>query len=71
VSHSIVQVYIWSRAYDRAREGIRQWRAEVPGNKYPLYFAPLPTMMSDDWKEAKPDRVYSRGARETPSIRMA
>jgi DNA-binding winged helix-turn-helix (wHTH) protein/tetratricopeptide (TPR) repeat protein len=53
VSHSIVQVYIWSRDYDRAREGIRQWRAEVPGNKYPLYFAPLPAMMSDDWKEAK------------------
>ena len=53
VSHSIVQVYIWSRDYDRAREGIRQWRAEVPGNKYPLYFAPLPAMMSEDWKEAK------------------
>jgi len=53
VSHSIVQVYIWSRDYDRARESIRQWRAEVPGNKYPLYFAPLPAMMSADWKEAK------------------
>lgn len=51
VSHSIVQVYIWSRGYDRAREGIRQWRAEVPGNKY--YFAPLPAMVSDDWTEAK------------------
>ena len=53
VSHSIVQVYIWNHDYDLAREGIRQWRAGVPGNKYPLYFAPLPAMMTGDWKEAK------------------
>jgi tetratricopeptide (TPR) repeat protein len=53
VSHGIAQVYIWRRDYDRVREGIRQWRAEVPGNKYPAYFAPLPAMTSDDWKESK------------------
>jgi DNA-binding winged helix-turn-helix (wHTH) protein/tetratricopeptide (TPR) repeat protein len=53
VSHSIVQVYIWNQDYDLAHEGIRQWRAEVPGNKYPLYFAPLLAMMDGDWKEAK------------------
>ena len=28
------------------------WRAESPGNKYPLYFAPYPAMMTGDWKEA-------------------
>jgi DNA-binding winged helix-turn-helix (wHTH) protein/tetratricopeptide (TPR) repeat protein len=53
VSHSIVQVYIWNREYDLAREEIRAWRTESPGNKYPVYFAPQPAMMTGDWKEAK------------------
>ena len=53
VNHSIVQVYIWSREYDLAREEIRAWRTENPGNKYPVYFAPQPAMMTGDWKEAK------------------
>jgi DNA-binding winged helix-turn-helix (wHTH) protein/tetratricopeptide (TPR) repeat protein len=53
VSHSIVQVYIWSREYDLAREEIRAWRAESPGNKYPVYYAPQLAMMKGEWKEAK------------------
>jgi tetratricopeptide (TPR) repeat protein len=53
VSHSIVQVHIWSREYDLARDEVQAWRAESPGNKYPLYFAPQPGMMTGDWKEAK------------------
>jgi DNA-binding winged helix-turn-helix (wHTH) protein/tetratricopeptide (TPR) repeat protein len=53
VNHSIVQVYIWSREYDLAREEIQAWRAENPGNKYPVYFAPQPAMMTGDWREAK------------------
>jgi DNA-binding winged helix-turn-helix (wHTH) protein/Tfp pilus assembly protein PilF len=53
VSHSIVQVYIWNREYDLAREEIRAWRTESPGNKYPLYFAPQLAMMTGDWSEAK------------------
>jgi DNA-binding winged helix-turn-helix (wHTH) protein/tetratricopeptide (TPR) repeat protein len=53
VNHSIVQVYIWSREYDLAGEEIRAWRAENPGNKYPIYFAPQPAMMTGDWKEAR------------------
>jgi DNA-binding winged helix-turn-helix (wHTH) protein/tetratricopeptide (TPR) repeat protein len=53
VNHSIVQVYIWSREYDLAREEIRAWRTENPRNKYPVYFAPQPAMMTGDWKEAK------------------
>jgi DNA-binding winged helix-turn-helix (wHTH) protein/tetratricopeptide (TPR) repeat protein len=53
VSHSIVQVYIWNREYDLAREEIREWRTESPGNKYPLYFAPQLAMMTEDWTEAK------------------
>jgi DNA-binding winged helix-turn-helix (wHTH) protein/tetratricopeptide (TPR) repeat protein len=53
VSHSIVQVYMWSREYDLAREEIRAWRTESPGNKYPVYFAPHAAMMTGDWKEAK------------------
>ena len=53
VSPSIVQVYIWSREYELAREEIQAWRAESPGNKYAIYFAPQPAMMTGDWKEAK------------------
>jgi len=53
VSHSIVQVYVWNREYELAREEIETWRAESPRNKYPVYFAPQPAMMTRDWKEAK------------------
>jgi DNA-binding winged helix-turn-helix (wHTH) protein/tetratricopeptide (TPR) repeat protein len=53
VSHSIVQVYIWNQEYDLAREELQAWRTENPGNKYPIYFAPQPAMMTGDWKEAK------------------
>jgi len=53
VSSSIVQVYIWSQQYELAREEIQAWRAESPGNKYAIYFAPQPAMMTEDWKEAK------------------
>jgi DNA-binding winged helix-turn-helix (wHTH) protein/tetratricopeptide (TPR) repeat protein len=53
ISHSIVQVYIWNREYDLAREEIQAWREENPTNKYPLYFAPLRAMMTGDLKEAK------------------
>jgi TolB-like protein len=53
VSHSIVQVYVWNREYDLAREEIQAWRAENPNNKYPVYFAPQLAMMTGDLKEAK------------------
>jgi hypothetical protein len=53
LSHSVVQVYVWSREYDLAREEIAAWRTENPENKYPLYFAPQPAMMTGDWTEAK------------------
>ena len=53
ISHSILQVYIWSREYDLAREEIQAWRANSPGNKYPIYFAPQPAMMTGNWDEAK------------------
>src|SRR5258708_39794011 len=52
VSPSIVQVYVWNREYESARQVIQAWRAESPGNKYPVYFAPFPAMMTGDWKEA-------------------
>lgn len=52
VSHSITQVYIWNRECDLARKEIEAWRAENPGNKYPVYFAPQLAMMTGDWKEA-------------------
>ncbi|MGZ4731391.1 MAG: TPR end-of-group domain-containing protein, partial [Terriglobales bacterium] len=53
ISHSILQVYIWNQEHERAREEIQAWRAESPANKYPMYFAPQPAMMTGDWKEAK------------------
>src|SRR5579859_5446029 len=53
VSHSIVHVYIWNQQYDAAREELQAWRAENPGNKYPIYYAPQPALMTGDWKEAK------------------
>jgi tetratricopeptide (TPR) repeat protein len=53
ISHSIVQVYVWNQEYDLAREEIQAWRAENPSNKYPLYFASQPAMMTGDLKEAK------------------
>jgi len=53
VSPSIVQVYVWNQEYDLAREEIRAWRLENPGNKYAIYFAPYPAMMTGHWDEAK------------------
>lgn len=53
VSHSIVQVHVWNREYDLAREEIQAWRTENPGNKYPIYFATQLAMMTGDLKEAK------------------
>ena len=53
VSHSIVHVHIWNQEYDAAREELQAWRAENPGNKYPIYYAPQPAIMTGDWKEAK------------------
>ncbi|HET8891269.1 MAG TPA: winged helix-turn-helix domain-containing protein [Candidatus Angelobacter sp.] len=53
VSPSIVQVYVWNQEYDMAREAIAAWRAESPGNKYAIYFAPYPAMMTGTWDEAK------------------
>jgi len=52
VSPSIVQVYVWSQEYELAREEIHAWRRESPSNKYAIYFAPQPAMMTGDWKEA-------------------
>ncbi|MGB7846936.1 MAG: winged helix-turn-helix domain-containing protein [Candidatus Acidiferrum sp.] len=53
VSHSVLQVHIWNQEYDLAREEIQAWRAENPGNKYPVCFAPVPPMMTGNWKEAE------------------
>lgn len=52
VSPSIVQVYVWNQEYDSARQQIQVWRAESPNNKYSLYFASFPAIMTGDWKEA-------------------
>jgi len=53
VSHSVVQVYLWKMEFEPAAEELQAWRAENPGNKYPIYFAPKLAIMKEDWKEAK------------------
>lgn len=53
VNHSVVQVYVWNHELDLAREEIQAWRAENPGNKYAIYFAPQPALMTGDWNEAR------------------
>jgi DNA-binding winged helix-turn-helix (wHTH) protein/tetratricopeptide (TPR) repeat protein len=53
VSHSVVQVYLWSQQYERAREELERWRQESPTNKYAIYFGPQPHIMAGDWKQAK------------------
>ena len=53
LSHSVVQVYMWSGQFDLAKEQIRLWRSESPGNKYPVYFAPQPAIMRKNWREAR------------------
>jgi DNA-binding winged helix-turn-helix (wHTH) protein/tetratricopeptide (TPR) repeat protein len=65
VSSSIVQVYVWSQEYDLARQQIEVWRAESPGNKYAVYFAPIPAMMTGDWKEAS--RLMEEAMRLVPN----
>jgi DNA-binding winged helix-turn-helix (wHTH) protein/tetratricopeptide (TPR) repeat protein len=65
VSPSIVQVYVWSQEYDLARQQIQIWRAESPANKYALYFAPYPAMMTEDWKEAS--RLMEEALQFVPS----
>jgi DNA-binding winged helix-turn-helix (wHTH) protein/tetratricopeptide (TPR) repeat protein len=64
VSTSIVQVYIWGQEYDRARQRIQLWRAESPGHKYPLYFAPYVAMMTGEWEEA--DRLMAEALSLVP-----
>jgi tetratricopeptide (TPR) repeat protein len=53
VSPSIVQVYVWNQEYDAAREAIQAWREESPGNKYAIYFAAYPAIMTGAWDDAK------------------
>jgi DNA-binding winged helix-turn-helix (wHTH) protein/tetratricopeptide (TPR) repeat protein len=53
VSHSIVQAYVWSCQYDKAREENEAWRAESPTNKYPIYFALNLAMLTESWSEAE------------------
>jgi DNA-binding winged helix-turn-helix (wHTH) protein len=65
VSTSIVQVYVWGQQYDLARERIQIWRRESPGHKYALYFAPIPAMMTGDWKEAA--RLVDEALRSVPN----
>jgi tetratricopeptide (TPR) repeat protein len=53
VSHSIVQVYVWSGEYELAREENQAWLDESPDNKYAIYFAAQLAMMTGEWDAAR------------------
>jgi len=52
ISHSIVQVYMWSGEYDLARDELERWRTENPSNKYAIYFAAQAALLTEGWKRA-------------------
>jgi tetratricopeptide (TPR) repeat protein len=64
VSHSIVQVYVWSGEYESAYEKIEEWRVASPSNKYPLYFAAHVAILTQDWTRA--GVLLEEGGRLTP-----
>jgi DNA-binding winged helix-turn-helix (wHTH) protein/tetratricopeptide (TPR) repeat protein len=53
ISHSITQAYLWSGEYELAREELRSWRLESPGNKYAIHFALELAILTGEWEEAK------------------
>ncbi|GAC1640918.1 MAG: hypothetical protein NVS9B14_22510 [Candidatus Acidiferrum sp.] len=53
VSHSIVQAYIWNGEFELAQQEIDRWREESPSNKYAIYFASQPALLTGDWGRAK------------------
>jgi DNA-binding winged helix-turn-helix (wHTH) protein/tetratricopeptide (TPR) repeat protein len=52
MSPSIVQVYIWGQEYELAHQQIQAWRAENPGNKYPIYYTPQLAMLTGELEKA-------------------
>ena len=53
ISHSVAQVHLWSGRYKLAEEEISKWREENPANKYAIYFAPQPALLSGNWEKAQ------------------
>jgi TolB-like protein len=51
-SHGTVQAYAWGGALDAANREIEKWLKESPGHIYPIYFRPLPALLSGDLKTA-------------------
>ena len=51
-SHGIVQAYAWGGAFEAASREIESWLKESPGHIYPIYFRPLPALLSGDLKAA-------------------
>jgi DNA-binding winged helix-turn-helix (wHTH) protein/Tfp pilus assembly protein PilF len=64
VISSIIHVYVWSQEYGRARELIESWRAEDPGNRYPIYFAAYVAVMTGNREEAS--RLLEEAVRLVP-----
>jgi tetratricopeptide (TPR) repeat protein len=51
-SHGNVQAYVWGGAFEAANRETELWLKESPGHIYPVYFCPLPALLSGDLKTA-------------------
>lgn len=47
-SHGVIQAYVWGGQYEAANREIELWLSESPGHIYPIYFRPLPALLSGD-----------------------
>ena len=52
VGHGILHAYLWSGEYERASREIELWSRESPGHIYPLYYRPLPALLTGDLESA-------------------
>lgn len=68
ISPSILHVYVWKGQYDLARQQIEAWLAESPHNKYALYWAPQPEIMTGNWDAAS--RVIEKALKIVPEEPM-
>jgi len=53
ISHSIVQVYLWSGEYHLAHDELERWRRESKTTKYATYLALQLAVLTGRWKQAQ------------------
>jgi DNA-binding winged helix-turn-helix (wHTH) protein len=53
ISHSIVQVYLWSGEYQLAHDELERWRKENQTAKYAIHYALQLAVLTGRWKQAQ------------------